>query len=132
MEDCVLSGWIADLSIFNVPEFGLRASFKIERVGQPPIVCAIAGDVAREFVLFYRQGDIVVISGMHEPRPSTASVNTPWVGRFRVRTVQLASVAGIAVDRVGTVRSGCENKEVTIEKPQLEPAFGSIPSSRRR
>jgi len=99
MEDCVLSGRITNLSIFNVPEFGLRASFKIERLGQRSIVCAIAGDAARKFVLSYRQGDIAVISGTHEPRPSTASVNTPWAGRFRVRTVQLASVAGIAVDR---------------------------------
>jgi len=36
------------------------------------------------FIASYREGDIVAVSGMSEPRPSTASSKTTWTGRFRV------------------------------------------------
>jgi hypothetical protein len=49
--------------------------------------------VAREFLAHYFEGDIVAVTGIHEPRPSTAAANTPWSGRFRVRAVRLAEDA---------------------------------------
>ena len=67
MEYCFFSGRIVDLSLFNVPEFGLRASFKIERPGQASIVCAVSGEVAHKFIGRYREGDVVVVGGVREP-----------------------------------------------------------------
>ena len=81
-----LIGRIADLSILSVPEFGTRVSFKLEGSGSP-ITCCIAGDVAREFIAYFGEGDIVAVDGVYEPRPSTASSRTPWIGRFRVRAL---------------------------------------------
>jgi hypothetical protein len=73
-----------------VPEFGSCASFHRECAGQPIVICAVSGDVAREFIAHYCEGDTVVVSGFHEPRPSTAAVNTPWHGRFLVRGIRIA------------------------------------------
>jgi hypothetical protein len=118
MEDCFFSGRIADLSIFNVQEFGLRAGFKIERPGQAPIVCAVSGEVAQKFVGRYREGDIVVVGGVHEPRPSTAAGNTPWNGRFRVRAVCAGSRVEFAMEPISStlwVRQAIE--------PATEPAL---------
>ena len=88
MQERSLTGRIANLSIFSLVEFGTRARFKIEDAAQCPVVCAIDGDVARQFIAHYREGDIVTVRGFDEPRPSTAAANTPWLGRFRVRTVR--------------------------------------------
>jgi hypothetical protein len=57
----------------------------LERSTQDPVDCGVAGEVARAFIAGYREGDIVAVSGMFEPRPSTASSKTTWAGRFRVR-----------------------------------------------
>jgi hypothetical protein len=84
VQEHILIGRITGLRVFRVPEFGTRASFRIEREGQCPIICSVAGDVARDFIALYCEGDMVAVSGLHEPRPSTASSKTPWVGRFRV------------------------------------------------
>jgi hypothetical protein len=89
-QERILTGRIARLVVFRVPEFGTRASFHLEYAGRPPAICAVAGDVAREFIRHYSEGDIVVVSGYHEPRPSTAAANTPWAGRFRVRDIRVA------------------------------------------
>ena len=86
----IFTGPITRLAIFKVPEFGTRASFRLEYAGRPPTVCAIDGDVARDFVKHYREGDVVVVKGVHEPRPSTAAANTPWLGRIRVREIRIA------------------------------------------
>jgi hypothetical protein len=118
MEDCFLSGQIADLLIFNVPEFGLRASFKIERPRQPPIVCAVAGEVARKFVGRYREGDIVVVGGVREPRPSTAARSTSWKGRFRVRAVSAGARIEFAMEPIGSVPWAREARE-----PETEPSL---------
>ena len=56
----------------------------------PPAICAVGGDIAREFITHYCDGDLVVVRGFHEPRPSTAAANTPWRGRFRVRDIRPA------------------------------------------
>ena len=96
MHQRIVTGRIANLTIFSLVEFGSRASFKIEGAGGTPVVCAIDGDVAREFIAHYRKGDIVVVSGFDEPRPSTAAANTPWLGRFRVRAVRAADDARLA------------------------------------
>jgi hypothetical protein len=89
-QECILNGRITRLVVFRVPEFGTRASFHLECAGRSPAVCAVADDVAREFVRHYCEGDIVVVRGFHESRPSTAAANTPWVGRFRVRDIRAA------------------------------------------
>ena len=90
MQEDSFTGRIANLVIFRVPEFGVRARFTIEDAGRDPIVCAVEGDVAREFIARYREGDYVTVRGIYEPRPSTAAANTPWVARYRVRGMQVA------------------------------------------
>ena len=96
MDEHHLIGRIADLTIFSVPEFGTRASFKLECAEQCSITCCIAGDVAREFVAYYRKGDLVAVRGIYELRPSTASSKTPWAGRFRVRALRVLESTRIA------------------------------------
>jgi hypothetical protein len=93
MQGHFFTGRIAGLVIFRVPEFGTRASFTIEEAGRCPIVCAVEGDVAREFIARYCEGDTIAVRGIYEPRPSTAAANTPWVARFRVREVRTAEDA---------------------------------------
>ena len=89
-QERILIGRITRLAIFKVPEFGTRASFHLEYAGRPPAVCAVDGDVARDFVKHCREGDVVVVKGFHEPRPSTAAVNAPWLGRIRVCEIRIA------------------------------------------
>jgi hypothetical protein len=96
IQEHLLVGRITGLRIFRVPEFGTRASFSLQRLGQCPVTCCAAGDVARELVTFYCEGDTVAMSGVYEPRPSTASAKTPWAGRFRVRGLRIVESAGIA------------------------------------
>ena len=96
MQEPILTGRIIGLQIFRVPEFGTRASFKIESAGRCPVTCAVAGDVAREFITHYREGDIVAVRGIYEPRPSTASSNTPWAARFRVHALRVLESTGLA------------------------------------
>src|SRR5215472_13442119 len=88
MQKHTLIGRIASLTIIRVPGFGTRVSLRIERAGCSPVICCIAGDVAREFVVRYRPGDTVAVRGSYEARPSTASGNARWVGRFRVSVVR--------------------------------------------
>jgi hypothetical protein len=89
-QECILTGRIARLAIFRVSEFGPRASFHLECAGRPSAICAVAGNLAREFITHFCEGDLVVVRGFHEPRPSTAAANTPWLGRFRVRDIRVA------------------------------------------
>jgi len=90
MHQRIFTGRIVNLAVFSVVEFGTHASFKIEGAAQCPVVCAVDGDLALKFIAHYREGDIVVVSGFDEPRPSTAATNTPWLGRFRVRDIRVA------------------------------------------
>ena len=94
-QECILAGRITRLAIFRAPEFGTRASFHLECAGRP-IVCAVSGDVAREFIAHYCEGVPVVVNGFHETRPSTAAVNTPWYGRFRVRGIRIVEDVRLA------------------------------------
>jgi len=96
MQEHILIGRITGLQIFRVPEFGTRASFRIECAGRCPVTCSVAGDVAREFITYYCEGDVIAVRGIYEPRPSTASSSTPWAGRFRVRALRVLESAGIA------------------------------------
>jgi hypothetical protein len=89
-QECILTGRITRLAIFKVPEFGTRVSFHLEYAGRPPAICAVEGNIARDFVKHCCEGDVVVVKGFHEPRPSTAAVNTPWLGRVRVRELRIA------------------------------------------
>ena len=96
MQEHTFTGRIAGLVIFRVPEFGTRARFKVEDMGRSPVVCAVEGDVAREFIAHYCEGDKVTVRGIYEPRPSTAAANTPWVPRYRVLDVQFAEDTRLA------------------------------------
>jgi len=96
MHQHIVTGRIANLVFYSLVEFGTRASFKIEGAAQRPVVCAVDGDLARKFMAHYREGDIVAVSGFDEPRPSTAAVNTPWLGRFRVCAVRAVEEARLA------------------------------------
>ena len=96
MQEHTFTGRIAGLVIFRVPEFGTRARFTIDDTGRSPVVCAVEGDVAREFIARYCEGDKVTVSGIYEPRPSTAAANTPWVPRYRVVAVQAAEHTRLA------------------------------------
>jgi hypothetical protein len=93
---CTLTGRITRLAVFTVPEFGTRASFVIECAGRRPTVCGVAGNVAREFIAHYGEGDAVALRGVEESRPSTAAAETPWAGRFRVLDVRVAEDARLA------------------------------------
>ena len=92
MQEDFLIGRITRLQIFKVPEFGTRATFRLECPGQSSVICSVAGNVAREFIVHYREGDSVGVTGTFEPRPSTASSLTPWTGRFRVRTLRVPEI----------------------------------------
>ena len=96
MQEQIFTGRIATLVIFRVLEFGTRVKFTIENTEGCPVVCAVEGDVAREFIARYCEGDKVTVRGTYEPRPSTAAANTPWVARFRVGAVQVAEDARLA------------------------------------
>ena len=96
MQEHTFTGRITGLVIFRVPEFGIRARFKFEDTGRSPVVCAVEGDVAREFIARYREGDEVTVTVIYEPRPSTAAANTLWVPRYRVRAVQVAQDTRLA------------------------------------
>ena len=96
MQERILTGSIANLVIFSLVEFGTRASFKIECGAPSPTVCAVEGNVAWEFIAHYCEGDMVAVRGVDEPRPSTAAVNTPWLGRLRVHAVRVAEDARLA------------------------------------
>ena len=96
IEEQFLIGRIIRLQIFKDPEFGTRAGFRLECTGQRYVTRAVAGDVAREFVTYYREGDMVTVTGTYEPRPSTASSETPWAGRLRVRALRLLEDLWIA------------------------------------
>ena len=62
MQERILTGSIANLVIFSLVEFGTRASFKIECGAPSPTVCAVEGNVAREFIAHYK--DIPGILGV--------------------------------------------------------------------
>ena len=90
VQERILTGRITNLIITTVPEFGTRASFRIECAPQASVFCCVADDVAREFIAHYCEGDMVAVRGFDEPRPSTAAANTPWGGRFHVREARVA------------------------------------------
>jgi len=92
----ILIGHITGLRTFTVPEFGMRASFRLECGGQCSIICCVAEDLAREFVTYYREGDIVAVQGTYEPRPSTASPKTPWIPRFCIQALCGPEAVGVA------------------------------------
>jgi hypothetical protein len=96
VQEHYLTGRIAGLVTFELPDFGTRASFTIEDTGRASVVCAVEGNVARNFIAHYGEGDLVAVRGIHESRPSTAAANTPWVGRFRVRAVRVAEDVHLA------------------------------------
>jgi hypothetical protein len=96
MQEQTVTGRIVRLAIFSVTEFGARASFTIDQTGRLPVVCAVEGDVAREFIGCYSEGDKVVVKGVYEPRPSTAAANCPWVARFRICDVRVSEDALLA------------------------------------
>jgi hypothetical protein len=96
MQEHTFTGRIASLVIFRVPEFGTRARFTIEDTGRDPVVCAVEGDIAREFIAHFCEGVTVTVKGIYEPRPSTAAAGTPWVPRYRVRAVQVAEDTRLA------------------------------------
>ena len=95
-QECSLVGRITRLAFFRVPEFGTRASFHLDCAGRPTATCAVDGDIARNFVKYYCEGDIVAVTGFHEARPSTAAANTPWPGRFRVRDIRIVEDVRLA------------------------------------
>ena len=92
----MLTGRVTDLVITTVTEFGTRASFRIECAGQCSMFCCVEGNTARELIAHYCDGDWLAVTGFDEPRPSTASANTPWPGRFRVRAVRAAEEVRLA------------------------------------
>jgi len=89
MAEHIVAGRIARLAIFALSEFGTRASFIVDELGRP-VVCAAEGDIAHELIGRYFEGDNVVVKGVYEPRPATATANTPWVTRLRVREVRVS------------------------------------------
>jgi len=93
LQEHVLAGRIVDLTVMTVPEFGMRASFRLDCAGQRSVICCVADNVARKFIELYREGDIATVRGTYETRPSTASANTPWTGRFRIHALPSVAAA---------------------------------------
>ena len=93
LQEHVLAGRIVDLTVMTVPEFGMRASFRLDCPGRRPVICCVADDVARKFIALYREGDIATVKGTYETRPSTASASTPWADRFRIHALPTLSAA---------------------------------------
>ena len=96
MQEHILTGRITRLATFKMQEFGARASFTIEDRAKSAVVCAVEGDVARDFIAGYCEGDSIMVRGIPEARPSTAAANTSWLGQFRVRAVRVAEDAWLA------------------------------------
>ena len=94
-----LIGRIAGLQIFSVPQFGTRASFRLEYPGQDSVACCVAGDVAWELVASYFEGDVIEVKGAYKPRPSTASPMTPWSPRFCVHVLRSRKPSGLPPER---------------------------------
>jgi hypothetical protein len=59
MQEHVLTGRIARLLAFKLPEFGIRARFTIEATEWDSVICAVEGNLAREFITRYCEGDVV-------------------------------------------------------------------------
>jgi hypothetical protein len=93
LQEHVLAGRIVDLTVMTVREFGMRTSFRLDCAGQRSVACCVADDVAPEFIALYREGDMATVSGTYETRPSTASANTPWAGRFRIHAPRRVAAA---------------------------------------
>jgi len=92
----VVVGRIAGLQIFSVPQFGTRASFRLEWPGQDSVTCRVDGDVARELVASHFEGGVIAVKGAYEPRPSTASPKTPWIPRFCIQALCGPEAVGLA------------------------------------
>ena len=65
----MLAGRINDLVITTVTGLGTRASFRIERAGQCPVFCCVDGNIARELIAHYCDGDLVSVSGLTNRDP---------------------------------------------------------------
>ena len=99
MHENILIDRIIGLRMFRLTEYGTRVSFKIQSAEQRCVTCCAAGDVAQEFIAHYCEGDVVAVSGIYKPRPSTTSSNTSWAGRFHVRALRgLGSVRAHSTD----------------------------------
>ena len=84
MQQQSFAGHIRNLKLHSLSEFGLRISFTIDGAHKGSVNCVAAGGVARELARCLREGDWMVVGGLEEPRPASASALTPWRGRFRV------------------------------------------------
>jgi hypothetical protein len=89
MEQQQHSGRIAGLAFHEVPEFGTRVSFAIEVPGRHSIPCVASGALARSLATEIAEGDWVLVGGIAEERPMSASPATPWRGRLRVRSLDM-------------------------------------------
>ena len=123
MQEHTFTGRIANLAMFSLVEFGTRASFKIEWGAQSPIACAVEGNVAREFIAHYCEGDMVAVTGVDEPRPSTVAANTPWLGRLRVHAVRVAE------DAPRNIRTYPEYSGISVLEAGLGGTVGAAPTT---
>ena len=89
MEQQQHSGRIAGLAFHEVPEFGTRVSFEVQLPGSTSIPCVASGALARSLATEITEGDWVLVGGIAEERPMSASPATPWRGRLRVRTLDM-------------------------------------------
>ena len=99
MGERFIVGRIAGLQFFSVPQFGTRACFRLECPGPDFVPCCVAGDVARELVASYFDGNLIAVNGDYEPRPSTASPMTPWSPRFCVHVLRSGKPSGLPPER---------------------------------
>jgi hypothetical protein len=98
LQEHILAGRIVGLTVMTVPEFGMRARFRLDCAGQRSVICCAADDIARELIAVYREGDMATVRGVYETRPSTASVNTPWAGRFRIHALADPAAARLPIE----------------------------------
>jgi hypothetical protein len=89
MEQQQYSGRITGLAFHQLSEFGTRLSFEITVPGRYSIPCVASGALARSLATEITEGDWVLVGGIAEERPMSASPATPWRGRLRVRTLDM-------------------------------------------
>ena len=130
MHENILIDRIIGLRMFRLTEFGTRVSFKIESAEQRCVTCCAAGDVAQEFIAHYCEGDVVAVSGIYKPRPSTTSSNTSRAGRFHVRALRgLGSVRAHSTDSLSAAAKRGSRKGGQVALFRVDHAAGSLRAS---
>jgi hypothetical protein len=108
MQEHVLTGRITRLVTFKLQEFGARASFTIEDRGRSAVVCAVEGDVARDFIAGYCEGDSVMVRACRKRDRRQPPPIPPGLANFAYAPCAWPKTLGSPHNgRVSAVKSAC-------------------------